>query len=980
MADTDGSIAVSVDLNVSDAEKELARLKKRFLGFQSDLTESKGRKIALESELDKATQKLDEYRRRYKDGIIPDDDKIGQSLIAQADKINNEIEKTTDAIRDNEVALAGVKARYGELATEAERLKQIEADRAQQEAERAQQEAQQPQERKINTENAVRAGEAAQDATQKTSLLALALQKLNPVIGAISKGFAAAGKVGGVMVKTLGQGVLSLAKTAASSVQKAFSAVGKAAANIGKNILSAAKNVLSFNNAGRAAMPVFSRLGSLIKNAFVFNVISQGLNYVKQQLWDYLQTNTQFMTALSQLKTALASAFSPILSVVVPALTTFINWLTSAITAVAQFIAALFGKVIRFTKGTTAATNAGTAAAGKNAGAMEEQADAMEDVGEAAEEATKSLADFDEINVLATDHAEESAKTPSAGKTPSSSGGGGGGGGGGAWTPAGFVLEDAEKPFEDWGQAFSDFLDKILNEGIPKLREAFEKFAEWFNDFNQKLYDMFTFPGIEEKVILIGERLAEAFNHLVDMIDWELFGRALGAGLNLALQFLVSFIYSFDWFALGGALSQMLNGLVDEIDWYAFGQLLWARFKIALEMLAGFLSNLDMPALAQAASDTIMGFFDSMTETIQSIDWQQIGEQIREFLVNLDWEGIWTSIATAAGAALGAAFALFKGLLGEAWNGLVEWWHEVAFEDGHFTIQGLLDGIADVLLGIGAWIKDNIFTPFMDGFKAAFGIASPSTVMQEMGGYLIDGMQLGMETKWPNITSLIDTMKQFFGDSWTNIQQTTQETFQSVGDTIGSIWESIKSKVSETVNGMKEKLSTAWSDIKSAAQSGHDGLRSVFQSAWDGIVNIVSSAVSRIKGFISDVMSAASSIGSKVGDAVSSVFSGRSIALDTGVPVFPVPNFQVPALAAGAVIPPNRSFLAMLGDQPSGTNVEAPLSTIEEALQNVLNRNGNGDINIMFTGDLAQLARVLRPVIEREGKRIGGSLIGESIA
>ncbi|MCI9081437.1 MAG: hypothetical protein HFI70_03780 [Lachnospiraceae bacterium] len=53
-----------------------------------------------------------------------------------------------------------------------------------------------------------------------------------------------------------------------------------------------------------------------------------------------------------------------------------------------------------------------------------------------------------------------------------------------------------------------------------------------------------------------------------------------------------------------------------------------------------------------------------------------------------------------------------------------------------------------------------------------------------------------------------------------------------------------------------------------------------------------------------------------------------------------IPSTQIPALATGAVIPPNREFLAVLGDQKRGTNIESPLSTIEEAVQNVLNKNG----------------------------------------
>ena len=44
-------------------------------------------------------------------------------------------------------------------------------------------------------------------------------------------------------------------------------------------------------------------------------------------------------------------------------------------------------------------------------------------------------------------------------------------------------------------------------------------------------------------------------------------------------------------------------------------------------------------------------------------------------------------------------------------------------------------GIVDGVKGIGTWIKQHIFDPFIDGFKNAFGIHSPSTVMAEQGGF-----------------------------------------------------------------------------------------------------------------------------------------------------------------------------------------------------------------------------------------------------
>lgn len=74
---------------------------------------------------------------------------------------------------------------------------------------------------------------------------------------------------------------------------------------------------------------------------------------------------------------------------------------------------------------------------------------------------------------------------------------------------------------------------------------------------------------------------------------------------------------------------------------------------------------------------------------------------------------------------------------------------------------------------------------------------------------------------------------------------------------------------------------------------------------------------------------------------------------------------NVPYLAKGAVLPANKPFLAVVGDQTSGTNVEAPLSTIKQALSEVMAENGM-DVNISFNGSLSELARILTPVITRE--------------
>ncbi len=91
----------------------------------------------------------------------------------------------------------------------------------------------------------------------------------------------------------------------------------------------------------------------------------------------------------------------------------------------------------------------------------------------------------------------------------------------------------------------------------------------------------------------------------------------------------------------------------------------------------------------------------------------------------------------------------------------------------------------------------------------------------------------------------------------------------------------------------------------------------------------------------------------------------QSIAMGGLLGVQKFPSISVPGLATGAVIPPNREFLAVLGDQKSGTNIEAPLDTIKQAVAEVLagQRGGNSySVNATANG------RVLFRLIIDEGK------------
>ena len=89
--------------------------------------------------------------------------------------------------------------------------------------------------------------------------------------------------------------------------------------------------------------------------------------------------------------------------------------------------------------------------------------------------------------------------------------------------------------------------------------------------------------------------------------------------------------------------------------------------------------------------------------------------------------------------------------------------------------------------------------------------------------------------------------------------------------------------------------------------------------------------------------------------------------LDGNAPVYN----DIPQLAHGAVIPPNKEFLAVLGDQKSGTNVEAPLSTIKQAVMEAMAQGSREPINVNLVVDGKTLARVVVPNINNMTRAAG---------
>lgn len=183
---------------------------------------------------------------------------------------------------------------------------------------------------------------------------------------------------------------------------------------------------------------------------------------------------------------------------------------------------------------------------------------------------------------------------------------------------------------------------------------------------------------------------------------------------------------------------------------------------------------------------------------------------------------------------------------------------------------------------------------------------------------------------------------------WIN---STSDNLVTWGEGVSKIvWETAKNMVSNFLNGLK----TMWENFKELMGSIGESLSDVWNENKSWLVPTIA---------VAGVVAAGAAIMLSGGTLAAPLAAGA-----TGIAA------AIP-LATGAVIPPNQQFMAILGDQKSGRNLEAPEGLIRQIMREELaGLKTDTDITINFEGNLAQLARVLNPVITKEQKRVGTSL------
>lgn len=274
---------------------------------------------------------------------------------------------------------------------------------------------------------------------------------------------------------------------------------------------------------------------------------------------------------------------------------------------------------------------------------------------------------------------------------------------------------------------------------------------------------------------------------------------------------------------------------------------------------------------------------------------------------------------------------------------LIEYIKDPSFENFGKIFQGIGIAIIGVGIAIGALpvavvgaivLIFGTIIKYWDQIKAFFQkgidwLSGKSDFIHEKFGdtigsiydFLVETLQKGLDwldfiiTKIKeNFDEIISFVKNVFSGNW-------KGAWQNIKNIFSNIWESIKRTASDVFNGILDAA-------KLMAKNAGDSIASIFKAVVNGVLkmveNILNSPIKTINKLIGVI--------NKV----------------PGINLGTLPTFKLPRLATGAVIPPRSEFMAILGDQKRGVNIETPLDTMVEAFNKALDsRNtGNGELVI----------------------------------
>ena len=344
----------------------------------------------------------------------------------------------------------------------------------------------------------------------------------------------------------------------------------------------------------------------------------------------------------------------------------------------------------------------------------------------------------------------------------------------------------------------------------------------------------------------IASGIAKTLNGFIGTTNWNQVGNTFAQGLNTAIYFAYTFVTTFDWKQFGQSIVDGINGFLDNFDWQTCGKTI---------------------------GDFTKGLLDVIVVFIEQYDFQKFPNKIAECLGNIDWSGVAKRIFEILGAAIikvsviGAIINVGT-VISNICNSAVEYFRGKIEECGGNVILGILKGIRDAIAGIGQWIYDNVFKPFIDGFKSAFGIHSPSTVMEEQGHFIIEGLKNGLLGIWDKVKQPFVDLKNNITKRFTEIKNNVSNWGNNVKTKVSECWINASNTVREKVTTLRNNISTGLNNAKTTVVNWGSNVKNTFTnlgrnaSTWGK--DLATNMATGIKNNIHKVTNAVTSVANKI--------------------------------------------------------------------------------------------------------------------
>jgi phage-related protein len=278
-------------------------------------------------------------------------------------------------------------------------------------------------------------------------------------------------------------------------------------------------------------------------------------------------------------------------------------------------------------------------------------------------------------------------------------------------------------------------------------------------------------------------------------------------------------------------------------------------------------------------------------------------------------------------------------------------WEKVLIPLGAF-IGTVLQPVFKVLSDILTSLWKNIVLPLAQAIGAVFkeawnGLYSVlnKTVIPIIGDVIKD-----LTSLWKNVINPIIKVL------WDNLKPAFDTVFKGIGGVINGLKETMTGIIKFITGVFTGDWKKAWDGVKSIFKGIFDSLVSIVKTPINLIIDIINGLINGIVTGINTVINAVNKLSFSLPEALGGFTVGFNLKTLTAP--------KIPKLATGAVIPPRSEFMAILGDQKRGVNIEAPLDTIVEAFRQVTGNGVGGNITFVAQVDGKTLFEVTRTQAE----------------